>query len=147
MLKAAALILSLQVLTTTASSVTNSDQVPRGPGRISQVVEKRRERLSCWGVVIHLANWRFRKFIKPNQIVIREGKHGHELRDIMSWRVEQNGRRLALKFKPGKGDFGSGNTVEVQVARSALVGHIESDSLWFQWAIHTDVFPRLTKES
>jgi hypothetical protein len=33
------------------------------------------------------------------------------------------------------GDFGRGNRVEVQVNRSAFVGHVESHT----WSINTDV--------
>ena len=124
MLKAALLILFLQSVANISSAVTNSDRVPRRQGGISQLVEKRSGRVSCWGVVIHIGNVRFRRNIKRDQILISEAKHGHDLRGIMTWRVDQNGRRLVVKFKPGMGDFGSGNTVEVRVARSALVGHI-----------------------
>lgn len=95
--------------------------------------------MSCRGVIIRLGNSRFRESINPEQIIIREAKHGRDLRGAMSWRVERNGKRLVIKFKPGAGDFGSGNSVEVQVDRSAFAGHVESPNTRFEWSVNTDV--------
>jgi hypothetical protein len=89
--------------------------------------------------VIRLGNSRFNGVIVPEQIVIREAKHGHDLREVMSWRVEQNGKRLVIKFKPGMGDFGSGNSVEVLVDRSAFSGGVNSQNERFEWSINTDI--------
>jgi hypothetical protein len=138
MLKVTLLILlSLTILS--ASGMPQSNRVPSSPAGITQLVENRGGRVSCWGVVIQLGNSRFRQTIIPDQIVIREAKHDHDLRDIMTWHVEQNGKRLVIKFKPGMGDFGSGNRVEVQIDRSAFVRLTESSNDRFDWSIDTDV--------
>ena len=106
---------------------------------IYQLIEARAGHVSCWGVVIQLGNSRFRRTLTPDQIMVREGKHGHDLRDIMTWRVEMNGRRLVIRFKPGSGDFGSGNTVEVRINRAAFRQPLRSPNDHFIWAIGTDV--------
>jgi hypothetical protein len=138
MLKVTLLILlSLTILS--ASGMPQSNRVPRSPAGITQLVGNRGGRVSCWGVVIQLGNLRFRQTIHPDQIVIHEAKHDHDLRDIMNWHVEQNGKRLVIKFKPGMGDFGSGNRVEVQIDRSAFVGLTESSNDRFDWSMDTDV--------
>jgi hypothetical protein len=71
--------------------------------------------------------------------MIREAKHGHDLRGMMSWHVGQSGKRLVIKFRPGMGDFGSGDSVEVVVDRSALSGGAEAQSNRLEWSINTDV--------
>lgn len=131
------ILLSFTILS--ASSMAQSNRAPLSAAGITQLVENRGGRVSCWGVVIQLGNSRFRQTINPNQIVIREAKHDHDLRSTMTWYVGQNGKRLVIKFKPGMGDFGSGNRVEVQVDRSAFVGQIESSNDRYDWSIDTDV--------
>src|SRR5215210_5713299 len=119
--------------------LSRASRAPHSTDGIRRLVENRGGRVSCWGVVIRLGNSRFREDIRPEQIVIREAKHGHDLRGMMSWHVGRNGRRLVIKFKPGMGDFGSGNSVEVRVDRSALLGGSESGNNQLEWSINTDV--------
>jgi hypothetical protein len=141
MLKAV-LISSLIVLIAMLARVSGLSQtkrVARDPAGISQLVENRDGQVSCWGVRIQLGKLRFRHNISPNQIIIREAKHGHDLREMMTWSVEQNAKRLVIRFKPGMGDFGSGNAVEVQIERSAFIGRISSGNNHFRWSINTDV--------
>ena len=141
MLKLTALLLICLTFTATAAShVSLQSRAPRTSAGIHRLIENRDGRVSCWGVVIRLGRSRFRGVIRPEQIVISEGKHGHDLREIMSWHVGQNGRQLVIKFKPGTGDFGSGNRVEVQVDRSAFrVVDAPSPNKRFEWSIDTDV--------
>ncbi len=122
-----------------APGLSRPSRVPHPPAGISQLIENRGGRVSCRGVVIRLGNLRLREVIRPDQIVIREAKHGHDLRGVMSWRVGRNGKRLVIKFKPGAGDFGSGNSVEVWIDRSALKGDVESPNNRFEWSINTDI--------
>lgn len=116
-----------------------SPRARRSPAGIIQLVGNRRVRGSCSGVIVSLDKFRFRETIDPGQIAILEAKHGHDLKEMVSWRVEQHGRRLVIRFKPGMGDFGSGNRVEVLVDRSAFMGRIESSNERFEWSIDTDV--------
>jgi len=109
------------------------------PPGIYRLIENRGGRVSCWGVVIRLGNLRFRKVIRPDQIMIREAKHGHDLRGMMSWHVGQSGKWLVIKFKSGMGDFGSGNSAEVVVDRSAMSVAAEAQNNRFEWSINTDV--------
>jgi hypothetical protein len=139
MLKLSLLLACLGMAFVPASGLPRQSRVPREPAGISQLVENRGGLVSCWGVVIRLGNSRFRKVIGHEQIVIRDAKQGRDLRELMTWRVGRNGRRLVIKFKPGVGDFGSGNGVEVQVARSALAGDVESPNERFEWSLSTDV--------
>jgi hypothetical protein len=106
---------------------------------IFQLIESRSGRQSCWGVIIQLSKARFRRVVRADQIVIREGKHGHGLKGIMKWSVDRIGRKLVIKFKPGMGDFGTGNTVEVQIDRSAFLLPMPSPDNRFDWSISTDL--------
>ena len=139
MAKLISLLLCLVAAFAPASGKSRPSHVPPTPAGIAQLVENRGGRVSCWGVVIRLGKSRFADVISPEQIVIREAKHGHDLRGVMSWRVEQSGKRLVIKFKPGMGDFGSGNSVEVLVDRSAFLGGVNSGNDRFEWSINTDV--------
>lgn len=121
------------------SGLPQTGRAPRNLAGISQLVENRRGRISCWGVIIQLGNLRFRETISPNQIMIREAKHGRDIREMMIWSVDRNGRRLVIRFKPGMGDFGSGNAVEVQIERSAFMMVGSSGNNHFRWSIDTDV--------
>ena len=121
------------------SGLAQTSRVPLNTASISQLVENREGRISCWGIIIQLGNLRFRNRISPNQIMIREAKHGHDLRRIMEWHVDRNGRRLTIRFKPGMGDFGSGNAVEVEIQRSAFTDQVSSGNNHFRWSINTDV--------
>lgn len=121
------------------SGLPQTSRVPRHPAGISQLIENRGGRVSCWGVIVQLGNLRFRDRIKLNQVSVREAKHGHELKEMMTWRVDRSGRRLTIEFKRGMGDFGSGNAVEIQIDRSALIEPGSSGSNHFRWSIDTDV--------
>ena len=110
--------------------------VPR-PG-IYQLVETRRGRRACRGVVIRPGDSRFKKRVEENQIEISEAKHGHDLKDIMRWRISGDGRQIVIDFKPGAGDFGSGNAVEVTIDGSAFAGPGRGGENRFTWSITTD---------
>src|SRR5215813_14225476 len=96
-------------------------------------------RNECRGVVIRLRKTRLKKEITPFQIKITEAKHGHDLREIMDWRVNRDGKQIVIRFKPGKGGFGSGNSVEIEIDRSAFDRLAGSGNLRFRWVIETDV--------
>lgn len=57
----------------------------------------------------------------------------------MKWSVDRSGKKLVIKFKPGMGDFGTGNTIRVQVDRSAFVAPMQSPDNRFDWSINTDI--------
>jgi hypothetical protein len=141
MLKAgliSSLIVLLSAMLVQVSGV-QPKRVPHQPVGIFQLVENRDGQVLCWGVTIRLGKLRFRHNISPNQIIIRDAKRGHDLRKLMRWSVEENGRQLLIRFKAGLGDFGSGNAVEVQIERSAFIGPISSRDNHFRWSIDTDV--------
>ncbi|HEY2975647.1 MAG TPA: hypothetical protein VGJ48_24245 [Pyrinomonadaceae bacterium] len=106
---------------------------------ISQLIEDRNGRATCWGVVIQLRDMTFQRSINANQIKVVEGKHGHNLTHLMTWNIDRKGKRLTIKFKAHAGDFGAGNLVQVDIERSAFVEPIQSGNLKFDWAIGTDV--------
>ena len=138
MLKVSFLIF-LSLLLLPAPCVPQLNRAAHTPAGISQLVENRNGHVSCWGVAILLGSLRFKRKIAANQIKISEGKHSHDLREIMTWRVERNGKRLVIRFKPGMGDFGSGNRVGVYLDRSAFVKPIPSGNNYSTWVIDTDV--------
>ena len=114
------------ILAVMATALVNFSAARGQPGpRKYQVstaclTEIREGKKSCWGVVITFDNARFRKRISPQQLKVSEAKHGYNLIDLMKWRVSQGGRRLTIKFKPGTGDFGTGNQAEVTLFKTAF---------------------------
>lgn len=109
------------------------------PPGIYQLIEIRNGRKSCWGVVIQLSQMRFNKKVMPNQIMISEAKHGHELSGIMNWHVSRDAKRLVIRFKRGAGDFGSGNAVDVRIERAAFVASALSLNDYYGWSVSTDL--------
>ena len=41
----------------------------------------------------------------------------------MEWKIDPTRKRLTIQFRPGKGDFGTGNKVEVRIKREVLEPH------------------------
>ena len=109
----------------------------RPPG-ICQFVETRAGRLSVWGVDVQLERLSFQPEISDDQIVIREGKYGRDLRGIMEWSVSDDRKRLRIRFRPGMGGFGSGNGVTVHVDKSAIVKYCGPNNR-LEWEIQTDI--------
>lgn len=91
-----------------------------GAAGIWQLIEDRNGRVSCWGVVIQLARLSFPATVQPSAIEVTEAKHSRSLNDVMQWEVDRTRKRLTIRFRPGKGDFGTGNRVEVRIKRDAL---------------------------
>lgn len=119
------LIVTLIVL---ANSSVAKSQRPitelRNPTRQVQtscLTEIRSGKRSCWGIVIEFKDARFKSKISSQQLKIYEAKHGSSLQKLMSWSVSNDGRRLTIVFKPGTGDFGSGNKAEITLYRTAFV--------------------------
>ena len=89
--------------------------------RTSCLTEIRAGKKSCWGVVIDFDDARFKSKITAQQLKIYEAKHGSSLLKLMTWRVSNEGKRLTIKFKPGAGDFGSGNRAEITLYKSTFI--------------------------
>jgi hypothetical protein len=106
------------------------------PAGIFQFVENRNGRVSVWGIDIQLHRLSFNPQIMPNQIKIIDHKYNRDLKDIMTWSVAKDKKSLHIRFRPGMGDFGSGNAVTVYVDSSAIVGQKEQS---FEWTIPTDI--------
>lgn len=106
------------------------------PAGIFQFVENRNGRVSVWGIDIQLRRLSFNPQIMPNQIKIIDHKYNRDLKDIMTWSVAKDKKSLHIRFRPGMGDFGSGNAVTVYVDSSAIVGQKEQS---FEWTIPTDI--------
>lgn len=110
---------------------------PRQAG-IYQFVEERKGRESVWGIDIQLDHLSFQPEVKPDEIKIVDGKYARDLKSIMIWSVSPDRECLHIRFKPGMGDFGTGNGVTVHIQKSALVGY-EGINNRFEWSILTDV--------
>jgi hypothetical protein len=54
----------------------------------------------------------------------------------MIWSVDRSGKQLVIKFKPGMGDFGTGDIV---IDRSAFSSPPRSPDNRFDWSIGTDL--------
>jgi len=70
--------------------------------------------------VIDFEDAHFKTTITAQQLKIYEAKHGTSLLKLMTWRVSRDGKRLIIKFKPGTGDFGSGNRAEITLYKTAF---------------------------
>ena|ERR1051325_9577188 len=119
-----------------APALARQADQPGTSAGISRLVETRAGRRSCWGVIIQPGRTRFKKRVKKAQIDIRDGKHGHDLKEMMNWRVDRTRKRLIIEFKPGMGDFGSGNRMEVRIDRSAFSAPVPTERS--EWSIATD---------
>ncbi len=105
-------------------------------GTISQIVQTRDGKTSCWGVLIKLQKLHFKDSLAASQLVITEAKHSSDLRPLMVWRVGKSRRTLMVEFKPGMGDFGSGNYMTIRIDSSGIVG---SPKGGLQFSISTDL--------
>jgi hypothetical protein len=94
---------------------------PKWQVRTSSLTEIRGGKKSCWGIVIDFDDAQFKKRISPQQLKIFEAKHGTNLLNLMMWRVSPDGKRLTIKFKPGTGDFGTGNRAEINLYKTAFM--------------------------
>jgi hypothetical protein len=88
--------------------------------RTSCLAETREGKKSCWGVVIHFDDARFKPRICPRELKIYEAKHATSLLRLMTWRVSRDRKELVIKFKPGRGDFGTGNRAEITLYKSVF---------------------------
>lgn len=91
-------------------------------GTISQIVQTRNHRKSCWGVVIRLKKLHFRDSVTDAELAITEAKHSSDLRPLMAWHVGKSKQTLTIEFKPGMRDFGTGNYATIHIDGSAMVG-------------------------
>jgi hypothetical protein len=89
--------------------------------RTSCLTEIRQGKQSCWGIVIDFDDARFKTKISSEQLKIYEAKHGTSLLRLMTWHVSRDGKQLIIKFKPGMGDFGTGNRAEVTLYKTAFI--------------------------
>lgn len=105
---------------------------------IYQFTEVRNDKKSVWGIDIQLDRLSFKSKIDPSKIKIIEGKHNHDLKEIMKWNVSSNKKCLHIRFKQNTGDFGSGNSVTVHINKSAIVGYPGGNNR-FEWSILTDI--------
>lgn len=104
---------------------------------IRQRVEVRDGVRSVWGVQITPGAYRFKPEITRDQIQVIENKHDRDITDLMTWSIGGYLQWLDIAFKPGLGDFGTGNSVTVRIARSALDGDDLPDNPL--WTISTDL--------
>ena len=111
---------------------------PTHPAGISQFVDVRDGRESVWGVDIQLKTSSFQPEISNDQIIIQEGKYSRDLRSIMQWSVSKDRKCLRIRFKPGCGDFGSGNAITVLVDRSAITDYSGANNR-LEWSMDTDI--------
>jgi hypothetical protein len=105
-------------------SVAKSQSRPVSPTRLirtSCLAETRGGKKSCWGIVIDFGDSQLKPTISPKQLKIYEAKHGTSLLKLMTWRISRDGKRLIIKFKPGSGDFGSGNRAEITLYKTAFI--------------------------
>jgi hypothetical protein len=110
---------------------------PPRPAGIHRIVEVRDGTESVQEVEIRLDRLAFRPQIAADQIRIVDAKYGHDLRLIVAWSVSDDRKGLRVRFKPGLGDFGTGNGVTVRVDPSAIDGDRGAGDR-FAWTIQTD---------
>ena len=121
-------ILAFTLMVLASFSVAKSEKRPiselRNPTwlvRTSCLTEIRGGKKSCWGIVIEFDDAQFKPRISSRQLKIFEAKHGSSLLRLMTWQVSAGGRRLTIKFRPGTGDFGTGNRAEITLYKTAFI--------------------------
>jgi hypothetical protein len=92
---------------------------PGGSG-IWQLLEEHNGKASCIGAVIQLARLTFPITLEASALEITEAKHSSHLNGLMQWKVDPTQKRLTIRFRPGMGDFGTGNRVEIRIKRGTL---------------------------
>ena len=107
--------------------------------RTSCLTEIRGGKKSCWGITLDFDDAQFKKRISPQQLKIFEAKHGTNLTNLMTWRVSRDGKRLTIKFKPGAGDFGTGNRAEITVHKTAFIVPPKDFSDYAVFVVETDL--------
>jgi hypothetical protein len=118
------------------SAFGQSRDRPQSPtSGIWQLIEERDGKTSCWGAVIQLARLTFPTTLEASDIDITEAKHSSRLNDLMQWKVDSSRKRLTVKFRPGMGDFGTGNRIEIRIKRQALDPTSKGALIW---VIETD---------
>ena len=105
---------------------------------IYQFVETRDGRESVWGVDIQLNRMSFRPVVNEDQIKIIDGKYGRDIKKLMTWSVSNDRKCLKIRFRPGMGDFGSGNGVTIHIDDSAFEPY-PNISNRYEWSILTDI--------
>jgi hypothetical protein len=93
---------------------------PRYKLTTSCLTEIRGGKQSCWGIIVKFDDALFNKRVKRNQLKIFESKHGANLLNLMMWRTSRDRKQLTIKFKPGTGDFGTGNQAEITLYKTAF---------------------------
>ena len=121
-------ILAFTLMVLANFSVAKSEKRPiselRNPSwlvRTSCLTEIRAGKKSCRGIVIESDDAQFKPRISPQQLKIFEAKHGHSLLRLMTWQVSAGGKRLTITFRPGTGDFGTGNRAEITLYKTAFI--------------------------
>ncbi len=105
-------------------------------GSISQIVQTRDGRTSCWGVIIRLKKLHFKESIDSTALTITEAKYPRDHRYMMVWHVGRSRRSLSIEFKQGMGDFGSGNYAQIKIDSTAIAGFHMSE---LEFGISTDL--------
>ena len=108
--------LSILLLLSSVSDLRN----PTWQVSTSCLTEIRDGKKSCWGVVIDFEDARFKTKISSQELKIYESKHKTSLLKLMTWHVSRDGKQLVIKFKPGMGDFGTGNQAEITLYKTAF---------------------------
>jgi hypothetical protein len=139
MAKTAGLGVAVLLSTTLAWAVPPASAQQSELAGVFQLVQEREGRRACWGIVIRLSRLAFRPTLEPTQLEIRDEKHDHDLRDAMRWTVDSAGKRLTIQWQPGKGDFGTGNSVRVCVERLAFRDGSQPSNDRECWQIGTDL--------
>ena len=109
------------------------------PVEITCLAETRGGETSCWGIIIQLARGRFNPTISANEIRVVDSKYNRDLSPLMEWTVSLDGKQLTIRFKQGFGDFGSGNAVNIWVAKIAFREPPPGLPDSAHWSIETDI--------
>jgi hypothetical protein len=112
-----------------ATGQSKSPNEPQAAG-IWQLIEERNGRVSCWGAVIQLSQLRFPATLEPSSIDVTEAKHNRSVKDLIEWEVDSTRKRLTIRFRPGMGDFRTGNRMEVRIKRQVLDPTSSGPMIW-----------------
>ena len=104
-------------------------------GGVEQLIETRSGRTACWGIVVHLHKLTFVDSLSVGQIKVVEAKFNSDVVELMDWSLDRTRKNLTVKFKAGKGNFGTGNSIKVTIDGAGFIGSPEQT---YEWTIPTD---------
>lgn len=107
--------------------------------RIEKLIEVRGGNTSVWGIRMELGKYSIRKNIALSEVRVIEAKHSRDISKLMEIFTNDDRNILIIRFKPGMGDFGSGNSVKITIPKKLIKKTTELPSDGLVFYLGTDI--------